>query len=151
MKNVFKLFSIIAMVAVIGFSMTACDMDPGNDDVPKSLKITGITGDGVPTSGKVAVGIADISKKGKANLVAYSEVAVKETVDIPLISAKRQGEYYTGTGDYYIILIFDNGTADNDNDDANYVYSNGTSTALKYKISQEVTTISFDKFIALNE
>jgi len=32
MKNVLKLFGIIALVAIIGFSMAACDIDEDNDD-----------------------------------------------------------------------------------------------------------------------
>jgi hypothetical protein len=149
MKNTFKFFGIIVMVSVIAFSMTACNMDPGDDGVPKSLEITGITGAGVPSSGKVAVGIADVSKRGKANLVAYSEVNVAPTVDIPLISALRQGEQYTGTGDYFIILIFDKGTENDTSDDVNYVYSGGTTSPMKYKITNALTSLSFDKFIEL--
>jgi len=150
MKNTYKFLSVIAVIAIIGLSMSACEVDAGDDGVKKSLRITGITGTDVPTTGNVAVGIADIKAKGKSNLVAYSEVSVSSTVDIPLISAKRQGEQYTGTGEYYIILVFDNGT-DTDSDDVNYVYSNGTTSALKYNITQEVTTIAFDKFIRLND
>jgi len=149
MKNIFKFPVLIAIAAVIAFSMSACNQDPGNDDVPKSLVITGITGTDVPSNGKVAVGIAEVSGKGKSNLVAYSEVNVSSTVDIPLISAKRQGEQYTGTGKYYIILVFDNNTEDT-SDDVNFVYSNGTTTALMYNITEAVTTLEFSKFIKLN-
>jgi len=40
MKNAFKLFGVIALVAIIGFSMAACEVDEGSDgsDVPPENK-----------------------------------------------------------------------------------------------------------------
>ena len=41
MKNYIKLFGIIALVAVIGFSMVACDVDDGNEETkPKTFTVS---------------------------------------------------------------------------------------------------------------
>jgi hypothetical protein len=153
MKNTIKLFAIIAMTAVIGLSMTACNLDPGDDGVPKYLTITGVptTGTTVPTTGNVAVGLADVSTGGKTTLVAYSEVPVAGTLEIPLLSYKKgNGEPFTGTGEFFILLIFDNNTKDNDNDDVNYIYSNGTTVAVKFDIKEEISVFPFAKFRKIN-
>jgi hypothetical protein len=42
MKNKFKLFGIIALLAVIGFSMVACSGDSQSQTVPMLLKKYGI-------------------------------------------------------------------------------------------------------------
>ena len=43
MKSKAKLFGVIAVVAIIMFSMAACDSGSGANTDPKSLTITGIT------------------------------------------------------------------------------------------------------------
>ncbi|MDR0444341.1 MAG: hypothetical protein LBH44_13150 [Treponema sp.] len=50
MKNLLKFFGIIALAAIIGFSMIACDGDSGDDDdddkvIPGSLTVTNIPSD----------------------------------------------------------------------------------------------------------
>jgi len=42
MKNNFKLFGIIAMVAVIGFSVISCGNNDSNDDGPVRITVTGL-------------------------------------------------------------------------------------------------------------
>jgi len=44
-KNLFKIFGIIAIAAIIGFSMTACDDDGGGDD-PRTVTYKGEDSDG---------------------------------------------------------------------------------------------------------
>jgi hypothetical protein len=146
MKNTLKLFSIIAMLAVIAFSMTACNEDPGNDGVSKSLVITGITTEDTT----LTVGIAEVSKKGKSDLLAYGQVVPPFTnsVKIPLTSYKKgAGEPYTGTGLYFIILVFEGPTADSE-DDITYTYTGSTNstTPAKYDIQDATTTLPFDEF-----
>ena len=46
MKNVSKLFGFIALVAIIGFSMTACSGDSSDGNDPFKGTWTGLTGDG---------------------------------------------------------------------------------------------------------
>jgi hypothetical protein len=43
MKNTIKLFGIIALVAVIGFSMAGCDMDESDTSTDGRLTITGLS------------------------------------------------------------------------------------------------------------
>ncbi|WP_461255235.1 hypothetical protein [Treponema sp. R80B11-R83G3] len=148
MKNTYKLLTIIAIVAMIALSMTACALeDEGSDGIPKSLVISGI-----PTTyaGKVVVGIADVSKKGKANLKAYSEVNVSTTVNIPLISAIKDGEPYTGTGSSFIILIFNMNTPNDDTDDVNFAYSGGTTQSIKFNIQDPISNFTFNQFIQIS-
>jgi len=141
MKNIFKTFSIIAVVALVAFSFTACsDEDPGSDGVNKTLVITGINAE----TGLITAGITD-GGTSKTSLVAYSQVPYATDVTIPLLSAKNRGDYYTGTGSYYILIIFD-GPTTADTDDVAYIYSDGTTQAVKYNITAETTTIEFSKF-----
>ena len=46
MKNVKKLFGIILLVAIIGFSMVACDNGNGDNDDPISVTYTSYDTDG---------------------------------------------------------------------------------------------------------
>jgi hypothetical protein len=151
-----NLFSIIAMIAVIALCMTACDLeDPGNDDVPKTLVITGI---GTQETSVLTVGIADVStsgKKTKTDLLAYGQVqalgtppSYGDSVEIPLASNTTGGLPYTGTGSYYIILIFDGPNSSITTDDITYMYTGSTSSTLitKLSITQAVTTVPFNYF-----
>jgi len=154
MKNTFKLFGIIAITAVIAFSMTACDLgDPGDDGIAKTLVITNIpsTYDGK----QITVAIANNNKKGDPNIVALNQVNSKSNVEIPLLSGneKKKGEKYTGTGSYYIFLFFDvPGTKDNLNDDITFFYTGSSSgvNAMKYDIKDAKSTISFNLFASAN-
>ena len=151
MKNTFKLFSIIAMLAVIALSMTACG-DPGDDGVPKKIEITGI-----PTSGTnslmgktITVGIAD-SKNGKAAVYAVGQGTVSNsTFLISLVSnaSSKKGEPYTGTGLVYIYIFVDVNNPDSLNDDDTYVYKDGDDTGgTKYDIQDAKSSIPWSKFI----
>jgi hypothetical protein len=137
MKNTFNLLSIIAIVAVIALSMTACG-DPGDDGVPKSIRITGITGEA--SNSKITAGISD-GGTTKAALKAYSQVDYSANPTIPLFSnaSGKQGDPFTGTGLFYIVIIFEPGNS--------YVYSNGTKIIAKYDIQEATSTIPFDQFM----
>jgi len=85
------------------------------------------------------------------SIVAYSGVKfTKFPLTIPLFSYKRQGESYTGTGSFYIILMFEGPTKD-DSDDINYAYTAGTLGVVKYKLTQATTTIDFSQFTKLEK
>jgi hypothetical protein len=152
MKNTFKLFGLIAILAVIGVSMTACPaVDEGDDGIPKTLIITGI---GTTQTTTLTVGIADVdTKKKKTELVAYNQVSPQsgtfgDSVTIPLLSyVKGDGEPYTGTGDYFIVLIFD-GPTTGDNDDITYMYTGtvGGTQPSKCSITKPTTTVAFNQF-----
>jgi hypothetical protein len=147
MKNKFKLFSIIAMVAVIGLSMTACDLDPGDDGVPKTLVITGI-----PTNlqnKQITVAICDSDNKGEPKIVALDQITSASTVTSQLLSGNenKKGGNFTGTGDFYILLFFDvNNTPSNLKDDTTYAYTAGSNITKKYNIKDSISTIQFSQF-----
>jgi hypothetical protein len=166
MKNIFKVFSIIAIFALIAFSFTACDLDedPGNDDVPKTLVITDIPANdnGSALSGKqITVAIYNVSNKDEVNIVAYDQLSIvftpstaaTTTVTSQLASGnpKKKGKTFTGTGDFFIYLFIDlnnPATLDNLNDDAAY-YFTGTangSTIRQKTISEATTTIAWNQF-----
>ena len=172
MKNIKKLFGIIALVSVIAVSFAACDLeDPGNDDVQKSLVITGIPVTALPTTATASPTTTDVTGKkitvalcnqkggttgkGKGDflLYAYNQVTLGATgsVDIALISNTTK-EQFTGTGKYYVLLYFDiYDTSATVEDDITYSYTAqvGGSVPLTYDIQEAKTTIEFNKFALL--
>jgi len=158
MKNIFKVFSIIAMSALIAVSFTACqdDQDPGDDGVQKTLVITDIpaTLDSKPTNGKqMTVAIGAINKQNKLDIVALDQLDITgTTVTSKLVSGneKKKGGAFTGTGDFYIFLFIDfNGTTTGDNqldDDIIYSYGAGSKIDKQTSITTATTTIGFDQF-----
>jgi len=143
MKNL-KLFGIIAIVALIGFTMTACEEDVGNNGVQKTLVITGITG----LSGNITVAIAN--KKGNDfDLVAYNKVAYPANgadVTIPLISYVKAGEQFTGTGNFYILLYFDTNNTGTLTNNKTYGYAGGGLIPLTYSLTEAKTILAFSLF-----
>jgi len=119
MKNTFKLFCVITTVAVIVFSMAACQVEKdGNDGMPKAfLYITGL-----PVGEDVKVYLCTNTADWEASKVAYSEVIhIEKSEDsIPLYSEKKE-DFFTGTGSYYIFLFF-NGTDPDSSSHYHYTY-----------------------------
>jgi hypothetical protein len=167
MKNIFKVFSIIAITALIAFSFTACEeeTDPGDDSVDKFMKITGIPITALPIDANTPVGTQDITgkqvtiaicnnskdknKKDDFDLYAYGQATAKDTITIPLISATTDKQF-TGTGKFYVILYFDtDDTKSNLKNDVTYAYAGGGIIALEYNITDATSSISFDKFTLL--
>lgn len=156
MKDKFKVFGIIATVAVIAFSMAACELDPGDDGVAKTLVITGIPDNEPVTNAvlkdkQITVAICDSSNKGAPKIVALNQANSASPVTIPLLSGNenKKGGSYTGTGDYYIFLFFDTSSTPNDfSDDITYVYGGGGKNPVKYAIKKgvETSTIDWSKF-----
>jgi len=150
MKNIFKLFTIIAITAVIAFSMLSCDLDPGDDGVAKTLEITSIpiTGTDSLKEKLITVAFCDLDKNNKPVIRAFNQATVSTaTVSLPLFSAKdnKKGEAFTGTGDYYIFIFVDvNNTNDNFNDDTTYYYTGGGQGAYKYNIKKGDAKISLE-------
>ena len=153
MKNMFKFFSIVAMVALVAFSFVSCE-DPGNDDVPKTLVITGVPGtlEGTGITGKtITVAICDNSSSTNS-IVALNQVSyVNTTVTIPLLSGNKnkKGGDFTGTGKFYIMLLIDiPGTKDNLDDDTIYAYTGavGGQVPKQYDIQDATTTLTWDNF-----
>jgi len=148
MKNAFKTFGIIAILAVMAFSMTSCEMDPGDDGVKKSLQITEIPSTGTnAVTGQLTVTICDKPKQQKWEIYALGQATPRNnSVTVPLISATTK-EQFTGTGDFYIV-IFEGYNSDTGSYTSAYVYTGGGDLAVKYEIKKgvETSTVSWDKF-----
>jgi len=137
--------------------MTACEeTDPGDDKVPKTLVITGINKE----EGNITVGVAynDPKKKTGSGKNSFDIIAVnkvsyptnaEKSVTIPLLSTTTNAQF-TGTGNFYIILIFE-GPTTADSDDANYSYAGaeGGLVTSTYNLTQATSTIPFTHFFKL--
>jgi len=175
MKNIFKVLSIIAMVALIAFSFVSCeDEDPGNDGVQKSLVITGIPTDTLNTSATATTDVkgkqltvalcnqkggATGKGKGDFELYAFNQITIPgtspgatgATIEIALISATTKVQF-TGTGQYYVLLYFDTSDTPTDlSDDITYSYTAqaGGTVPLTINITEDKTTLEFNKFTIL--
>jgi len=150
MKNKFKLFSITAIAAVIVFSMTACASTGGgnssakksasaqNDGVAKTLVVTGVSG----FSGDVLVTIANDGRNLTGSMIAVggSTISRQNNLSIPLVIPGRESDRWTGIGEYFIVLVFEQ------NGKVIYFYSQGGMSALRYNFTEATTTIPFDQF-----
>jgi hypothetical protein len=141
MKNIFKLLGIIALAAVIGFSMTACD--DGDDGVvitPKSIKITGLsayngqTGTLLLSSSADKYYLLDTIAATKTGTVVVVEggtlTAPLYKIDSPVLGTTTD-KRWTGLGSYYVIA---------------WVGSNKFVTKSKKSFVSPVTTLSLDDF-----
>jgi hypothetical protein len=132
MKNLVKLVGIIALVAVIGFFMAACD-DGENTD-PKNLVITGLSG----KTGEVGMVIMNNSWEW---IAAGQGTISGDSVTIELWDEKdNKGERWTGSGSYYVAprLL---------TEDIIYKYTDGTNDWVKVNFTGTTTTLAFNKFI----
>jgi hypothetical protein len=147
MKRTIK-FGIIALLAVFALSMTSCNLDEGNDDVPKFIEITGCT----IVQGSVTVGVINIPTKGKEmtdkDLKAHASKdlseATRNSFKIPLISDTTEKQY-TGTGKWYIFLIFQNVSVK-----TVYAYTAGGNDPIEFDIQDETTKLAFSDFTNLS-
>jgi hypothetical protein len=132
MKDLVKLVGIIALVAVIGFSMAACD-DGENTD-PKVIVITGLSG----KTGTVGVAVMNNSWEW----IAAGEGTISgDSVTINLWDQKIEGERWKGSGSYYVgpkLLT----------EDIAYKYTDGTNDWVKVNFTGTTTTLAFNKFKA---
>jgi len=155
MKNIFKVFSIIAITALIAFSFTACsedeDTDLGDDGVDKLFQITEIpitalpTGEGNKNITNKLITIAICNRSFK-ELYAYGQTRVTSTIiTVPLLSEKT-GKQYTGTGRVYVVLYFDTNGTNTLDDDIAYVYTGGGTLPIEYAITTGTSSLSFNKF-----
>ncbi|MDR0463764.1 MAG: hypothetical protein LBG94_01460, partial [Treponema sp.] len=113
MKNLFKLFGIIALAAIIGLSMTACD--PGGNDNNNNnnnnnnsssgnITVPGLT-TGAPTSAMLtSVGISSTTYNGMSN---SARSVARALADDPNYSGYVYGEDEYG---YYLSFYWTNKT-----------------------------------------
>lgn len=159
MKNVLKLIEIIALVAVIGFSMATCGDGGGGGNSPKSIKITGITLTDAEINGEACLFIYTKPQFGHgpdAGLVAREDNLLKVTNGELLVDLYVCDDGYdasnvrwTGSGEYYVYLGFANliGWPDGGGggDVLRYWWAKNGNVA-KYDIKDALTTIPFSQF-----
>ena len=141
---------IIAFVAVIGFSLAACDDDKGGGNnnnssnnnnsgnnnsggkIEKSIKITGLD-DFYGSSYQLGLA-STVDKLYDEDLVAFAEGTIRSaTQTAPLLDYKT-GNPWTGSGSYYVGV---------------YLYSYGKKafvTRSKKAFNSSVTTLCIDDF-----
>jgi hypothetical protein len=157
MKNCFKariapLLGVVALAAVIGFSVTGCPADDdgggggGGSGGAKKITITGITG----SYDMAMVLLMTEDGGGAGGMGAISGGSV--TVDLQ----NEDDTAFTGSGSFYVMLII--GNSNDDTDGAMYVYTNSAadvdlSTEEKamqnmkeVSITSAVTTLAFNLF-----
>jgi hypothetical protein len=143
MKNIVKLIVIIAVVAVIGLSFAACpneeEADLGDNGVQKTLVITGVTSS---LSGDVLVSVSSTATPAASMQAVGSGTVSGGNISFPLRKASNESVRWTGTGDLYIVLVFEN------HNNAKYFYSGGGKYALRYSFSEATATIPFSDFYA---
>jgi len=108
MKNVFKFLGIIALVAVIGFSMAACDNsgdDNGEGGNEKSIKITGL-GDYYGSSYQLGLATS-VNRLFDEDLVAFAEGTIRSGTQTAPLLDYNTGRPWTGSGSYYVGVYLD--------------------------------------------
>jgi hypothetical protein len=144
MKNFLKLLGIIALVAVIGFSMAACKTDDdgggnsggnnsggngGGSSSAKSIKITGLD-DFYGSSYQLGLATS-VDKLYDEDLIAFAEGTIRSgTQTAPLLDYKT-GDPWTGSGSYYVGVYLD---------------GDAFVTKSKKSFNSSVTTLSIDDF-----
>ena len=147
MKNTFKLFWIIAVLALIGFSMAACDNDSGPNNDPKSVTISGITG----LDGMVGVFLSAEMPQPGSNLVTtaiqYGDIiggTLTVLLVVPEDNTWNSGPAWTGNGDFYVTLIpvINNTISWN----GVRIFTNGTDDPVKVSFNQAHVTLAYSLF-----
>jgi len=148
MRNCIKLLGIIALAAVIGFSMTGCPSDDnGGGDDAKKITITGITGS---YDMAMVMLMSEDEGAGAGGMGAISGGSV--TVDLQ----NEDETAFTGSGSFYVMLMI--GSSNDDTAGATYVYTGSAADVdlsteekamqnmKKVSVTEAVTTIAFNLF-----
>ena len=148
MKTVTRLLGIIAIAAVVAFSMAACDTGGDGSDPNKTIIITGLAG---------KTGLATVNLLSSMNdeypPISGNATISGSSVTFQLLDPSNNSNPWAGKGSFFLFLEIDN--------DNLYFYTDGKSLAElgivseadivklpKCNISSETTTIDFSKFLA---
>jgi len=123
MRNTFKLFGIIVLTAIIGFSMAACDDGPGYSGPIGTLTITGVPANLVQNVGSYggSVGIypagtdagqalLGIGQQAKATFEYAESTQTGSTYTVTVTLLTAANTTWTGSGNYRVLVVI--GTSD---------------------------------------
>jgi hypothetical protein len=130
MKHLLKLLGIIALVAVIGFSMAACGGSGGGSGSGKSIRIIDLD-DFYGSSYQLGLATS-IDNLLSERIVAFAEGTIRSGTQTAPLLDYYTGDPWTGSGSYYVGVIIDNFFL--------------AATRSKISFSSSVTTISVDDF-----
>jgi hypothetical protein len=137
MKGIIKIFGIIALSAVIVFSMTACPNEPSPPAEPKYF----ITVTGIPVTYDGMYGILLVFPPNSSDPKAYTAWSLRQKIKVegnsytfPLYN-NAGSDPWAGSGNYFLnILIYQNSTTPT-------VMSSGNTTPIS--ITDKYTTIAW--------
>jgi len=141
MKKTALLGLSIAMLMTLNLLLASCATPAparaaADDGVPKTLVITGIerySGDILVTASSTATPATSMIAVGGAAISGNSAT-------IPLVNPGREDERWTGTGDLFVTLVFQ------DQGNVVYFYSSGGMSALRFTFRDATTTIPLSLF-----
>ena len=148
---------MLTVLLALGLVFVGCETssdDSGTYTGPKSIKITGITLTGTEINGEGGVQIFNEPVWG-GNSVAREVYHVPRVINGELlVDLKVSAGWdatdapWTGSGEYYIRLIFAGpaGWSDEGGTSLHYWWTNGGQTPVKYDIKDAVTTLNFSQF-----
>jgi hypothetical protein len=135
MVNKKNWLGILVIVLVFGVTVVGCDNGSGNDggsNAAKSIIITGLAG----KTGDVIIALSVTFGQGDSGIVTMGQGTISgNSVTVSLID--RNYNSWTGTGSFYMVMYI--------NDDY-FVYTNGTTMARQYNITNATSTIAFSQF-----
>ena len=131
----------VATLLTLSLSLASCATPAParaviDDGVPKTLVITGIE----RYSGDILV-TASSTASPAASMVAVGGSAISgNSATIPLVNPGREDVRWTGTGDFFVTLVFQ------DQGNVVYFYSSGGMSALRFTFRDATTTIPLSQF-----
>jgi len=156
MKKQSVFLVILAVALVFGLTLAGCKNEP--EEVEKSIRITGVTGNGMPDSSAfdwARISIFSGTVQNPVHVAGQGGVQVtnqtlQTRLAVPVDGATHSdGPFWTGSGEHFIQLQFVK--LPDRNVVATYVYSDGTALnsqddTPKYNFTKAETVIEFSKF-----
>jgi hypothetical protein len=137
MKNTIKILGIIALMAVIGFSMSACKIEEESQYF--------LTINGIPAKYDGHVGIVSLVS-GK-NPVAYAGVTINSTtVTLPLLDFSSDGPWGENGSYSVVVILYENRQALN-----NKITSYEGATMGTISVNQETTVMNWSQLFDVTD
>jgi len=143
MKKTYKIWGIIALTAVIGFLMAACN-DSASTPAPKRfITVTGIHNTYIGKFGTILLYPYPINS---STPTVYSMETISETTEFSLLNWKRD-DPWSGKGNFRVtFLIYDSVDMAN-NYPSQYIYAGVLAENTSIKIEEKYTDMEWSLFI----